>query len=76
MKRKFIVFSGHVESKNDGETHYLSAEKVCRLYGLNPNAPNVRLADIRRPETFLGCDDSYIRLFPRSDGNYKIEEER
>jgi len=33
--------------------------------------PNVRLACFDVLETYLPYDDSWIKLFPRSDGNYK-----
>ena len=69
-QKKYLVIGDYVISKNDGEEHFVPAWKLCELYGLNPHAPNVRLADIRRPETLLGYDDSWIRLYPKSDGKY------
>ena len=78
MKKKYLVIGSYVRGKNDREEHFIDAYKLCRLYGLNPHAPNVRLADIRRRETLLGYDGSWIRLFPREDGDYSLEvkEER
>ena len=45
--------------------------RVAELYGLSPRMPNVRLACFDVLETYLSYDDSWIKLFPRSDGNYK-----
>lgn len=67
---KFLVIGGYVVSPNDGEVHFVSAYELCRLYGLDPRAPNVRLADIRRPETLLGYDDTWQVLMPRDFGDY------
>lgn len=71
-KAKFLVIGGYVVSPNDGEIHFVPAHELCRLYGLDPRVPNVRLADIRRPETLLGYDDSWIVLTPRSSGDYTL----
>ena len=67
---KFLVIGGYVVSPNDGEVHFISARKLCELYGLDPRAPNVRLADMRRPETLLGYDDTWQVLMPRDFGDY------
>ncbi len=45
--------------------------RIAELYGLSPRMPNVRLACFDVPETYLPYNDSWIRLYPRSDGNYK-----
>ena len=69
-KKKFLVFGGYVECR-DGDVHYVPSYRVAELYGLSPRMPNVRLACFDVPETYLPYDDSWIRLYPRSDGNYK-----
>jgi len=69
-KKRFLVFGGYVECR-DGDVHYVSPYRVAELYGLSPRMPNVRLAYFDVPETYLPYDDSWIRLYPRSDGNYK-----
>ena len=76
-RKKYLVIGDYIISENDGQVHFVSARQLCELYGLNPHAPNVRLADIRRPETFWGYDDSWIRLYPKYDGKYsKILEDK
>jgi len=45
---------------------YLLIE-LPELYGLSPRMPNVRLAYYDVPETYLPYDDSWIRLYPRSE---------
>jgi len=73
-KAKYLVFGGLVKSKTDGDIHYIPAHKVCKLYGLNPHAPNVRLASQDVPATYIRDDNSWIMLYPRLDGNYKLPE--
>lgn len=74
-RKKYLVIGDFVTSKYDKQVHFISADKLCELYGLNPHAPNVRLADIRVKESYLGYDDTWIRLFPRSDGKYYLIKE-
>jgi len=69
---KFLVFGGHTLDR-DRKIRYLAASQVAKLYGLDPNAPNVELADDRHIERYSNYDKSWIRLFPRSDGNYKLD---
>ena len=71
--KKFLVIGGYVISKNDGDIHYVSAYKLCELYGLDPHAPNVRLASGNCPESLYGYDDSWTVLTPRSSGDYSLD---
>ena len=32
----YAVYPGEVKSKTDGDVHYLSFHRLCRLYGVNP----------------------------------------
>ena len=68
--KKYIVIGGKVESKSDGDIHYISTSQLCSLYGVDPN------------ECFL-CrnQDDYERrrpalpdlplLRPRYEGDYE-----
>lgn len=70
MQRIFL-HPGEVKSKNDGDIHFISAQQLARLYGVNYKECHVIYQD--RPETSRGVvarhDD--VHLFPRYDGNYK-----
>lgn len=65
--RKYAVHGGMVWSY-DGETHYIAAHRVMRLYGLNlGNCVLVQRESHRR-----GLPADLIHLGPRSDGNYTL----
>lgn len=66
MKR-FLVFPGHVFSKNDGDRHYIGAGDLMRLYGVNPRDCLV----VRSLTDLIGIKRAdYTELRPRYDGNY------
>ena len=71
--KKFIVVGDFITSKNDGDRHFVSAEKLVRLYGLNPQ--ECILKDQRHyPYGFKGLEsDGIIVLYPRYDGNYEVK---
>lgn len=68
MKKKYLVFPGEVISKADGQTHYITAGQLVRLYKVNPLEVKTILSD----KDLLGIRrEDYIELHPRFDGNYK-----
>jgi hypothetical protein len=68
MKPKYLVKPGYERSKNDGDKHWISADTLIRLYGVNPK-------ECIRSQ-FNGEQDpqDLIVLRPRYDGNYELEE--
>jgi hypothetical protein len=69
MGKKYAIHPGYVISDYDGETHYITVNKLATLYGLKPRQYIVW--DDKRPETFVGRNKrDYIHLYPRCDGNY------
>ena len=71
MQAKYALIPGYVESKSDGQDHYISARQLCRLYGVNRN--ECLVIDYKNPGTFRGLNiDNYIQLPPRYDGDYKL----
>lgn len=64
MTKKYLLLPGYVRSKTDGQSHYVSADQLVRLYGV----------DWR--ECVVGVDvpelDKLIVLMPRRDGNYAV----
>lgn len=59
MGSKWVVDSGHIISRYDGQRHYVSAGEVARLHRLT-DREWVRRIGNERPD-----------LFPRSDGEYR-----
>lgn len=66
---KYLIVPGNVKSKNDGETHYISASQLIDLYGVDPSECYV-YSEVMRGNIFL---NHLKRLTPRYDGNYNIE---
>ena len=72
--KKYILISGIINSKNDGDEHYISADKLRELYKLNKeeciffNKEQDVIGNENFPE---GC----VILRPRYDGNYNLELE-
>ena len=76
--KKYLLIGGNVVSRTDGQTHYVSANRLCVLYGLDPYAC-IMLDDTDvpahggRPAKLLGVDESrLIILRPRADGDYSL----
>lgn len=68
---RYIVYPGFVESKTDGQAHYISASQLMVLHGV----PHTQCIVINGPKDLYKLrglhEGSFIRLFPRFDGNYK-----
>lgn len=69
MDKKFIIWPGHVTSKTDGQTHYISARALIDLWGVNPK--ECIIVNPHRPETMRGLPLLPV-LGPRISGNYKL----
>ncbi len=65
---KYIIFPGYVTSKNDGDSHWISAPQLMRLYGVAP--VDCLIFDDR--VRFAGYPPHLIALRPRRDGNYAL----
>ncbi|MCK9569900.1 hypothetical protein M0R72_13230 [Candidatus Pacearchaeota archaeon] len=65
---KYAVHPGYV-SAFDGDRHYITAQQLINLYGVNPK--DCCVVDISRQETFIGKDiTGYIHLYPTANGDY------
>lgn len=66
-RQKYMIHGERVTSKNDGDVHYVGAQQLVRLYGLDP-----RECILNSDKTPLrGYDlDDFIHLFPRYEGDY------
>ena len=70
--KKYLLMPGKVQSKNDGQIHEISAEDLCRLYGVAE-----RECLTVNEHLLFGCTlkDRYEGLYllqPLYSGDYKI----
>lgn len=71
MKKKYVICTGYIVSKNDGDRHYIDAPTLMRLYKVNPMGCIVN----RDHDSMRGVDTSkLIWLRARYDGNYQLPE--
>jgi hypothetical protein len=69
---RIIICPGYVRSKYDAEEHFISAEQLAGLYGVNLRSPSVVVYDLRRPETTRGFNilPGDVVLRPLENGDY------
>ena len=72
MKRtKYVIHPGYVDSKNDGQKHWISRDQLIRLYGVNQQDC---LSDRDSLRGFTD-DTKIIHLHPMYNGNYFLPSE-
>jgi len=73
-EKKYIVLPGYVDSKNDGERHYISAQQLIDLYGVNIKlCVIVPYGSEHRPRGYSEEQfNSMIKLYPRFHGDYNL----
>lgn len=71
MVRKF-VHPGYISSQNDSQEHFIPFYKLCELYMLNPNDPDVINAQYGTEGRGFKKNDSDQHFYPRYDGKYPI----
>lgn len=72
---KYAICPGPIRSSSDGQWHHIRASDLIKLYGVKP--AECLILDWNNPERLRGLDiDHLIRLCPRLDGNYTLEEGR
>lgn len=71
MKKKYIVYPGYVFSKNDGDRHFISADRLMNLYRVNPKECIV-VDHKKKLEGYK--EEDLISLYPDSSGRYKVPE--
>lgn len=72
---RYMVHTGWVTSKTDGDEHFVGARDLMHLYGVKPGEcivhhhglPNTHLRGIS-PERFA----SLIHLYPDATGQYRL----
>ena len=66
---RYIIHPGYVQSKVDGQDHYISAKRLIALYKVNPKQCILASSDLH------GYNPTeLIHLYPLYDGNYKTPE--
>lgn len=68
--KKYLVIPGNVISKNDGDEHYISANELIRLYGVQRD--DCVIADPSMPRGYYSKYADLILLVPRYDGDYSL----
>lgn len=71
---KYICWNGDIVSKNDGDTHHITAHQVMHLYGVKPEECvcldwNSRY-DTARVIMLIRNNPHIIQLHPQSSGIY------
>ena len=66
---KYLIIPGEVQSQYDGDIHYISAERLIRLYEVDPADCII--------DTFNSTIDTtgLIRLRPRHNGDYTLPKD-
>ena len=67
--KKYLLISGVVFGKYDNDAHYISAQRLCRLYDLNPK--DCVLVNNERDLAGRGLEEGMIILRPRHNGDYR-----
>lgn len=71
--KKYILMGGNIRSKNDGQIHFISANKLCELYGLNQD--ECFFCDERFPATYRGIrSEDLTILYPNYEGDYSVKD--
>ena len=65
---KYIICPGTVISKNDGDHHYVSADRLIHLYCVDRRECIIDSLGRFRDRSY----DALIKLYPRYDGNYPL----
>jgi hypothetical protein len=63
---RYALHPGKIQSSSDGDTHFISASQLARLY-------RVRMSECVIWKEGMHTHD-YIHLFPRTNGNYQLPE--
>lgn len=71
MRSKYALHPGFVNSKTDGERHFITATMLAKLYGVKITECLVCRAD---HPSYGNNNKELISLSPREDGNYDLPE--
>jgi len=66
--KKYVICPGWIVSQNDGDRHFITAQQLIRLYGVNPKECIVR----RERDNVLPWHKELKWLRPKYNGDYQI----
>jgi len=69
--KKYVVSPGIILSKNDNDTHYISASQLIELYGVDPCEC---IIETERNRKELSRYLNLVWLYPIMGGNYTIKK--
>ena len=70
MTKKYAIHPGYVVSKNDGDCHFISFNRLKQLYRLEKEEC-VNWGSSYR-ESIGEREEDYIHIFPRRNGDYSL----
>lgn len=71
--KKYVVYPGYIDNKNDNETHFIDYPTLIRLYNVPPNecvCMTGHMSD--RGKNIEGL----IKLYPDYYGHYEIKNQK
>ena len=68
LEKKYLVLGGYVNSKNDGQRHYIGCNKLMKLYGVSPNECYCR----EEWDIYGGYPEGLKILRPNYEGYYSL----
>jgi hypothetical protein len=68
---RIVLWPGFVTSRNDGDQHYISADRLMDLYQLTPEQ---RRRTVRGDQPGFHREPSDIDLYPSFAGDYRNPE--
>lgn len=76
IRKKYVVCPGRVVNKDDGQTRYVKADELIRLYGVNGQECAIYEPSPWWPDSYYRMAErqhsGLIRLYPRHNGDYSL----
>lgn len=70
----YVVHEGYITSQTDGDRHFITFERLIRLYKLGPQHKFVKGPSSLRQLLHWEDPPNAVHLHPRYDGNYTLPE--
>ena len=74
--KKYLIVPDFVTSNNDGDRHFISAQQLIKLYGVDAEECHVASHPAHLEGFNIGGENPLIILAPRYDGNYQLPQPR
>jgi len=74
MDKKYLVFPGKVISRHDGDSHFITADKLIRLFGVK-REECIIINSLDEAGRIMNTEPGFqkmIHLSPRWDGDYTL----